>query len=740
MKTSHFNFPDQTIKEKDKDEAWHMDHIRNGWHPFYMSQNRMGYLSEVEELFNYYSCKIYPELEEKIRATITERYGSHLGPKYEIFPLIENKIEQISGTYRMRPVKRKTMVMNPTAINNKLDAKYDLMLEQLLRPINEEVGQVIGVTPETPNPNVEIPDDIEMEHKNYRSQSEKTSEDILYYLLTVRQEQRNIMKALKYYLITERFSAYIGEKDGHPTIIVNKPTNAEMDYSPNSDIQNDPNYYVYYDFYTYNELCNQFSLDEGQKKKLKEMELMFQSLPVEDRHYYKLEGNIFYYMVTTMVWKSTKTVKIKDFINKKSENLEVKLIPDENKDKRNVTKIELDNIRHVTTIGHDFCLSYGSEENQMSTISNPTKKIIPAVGIINEKSVTNGEIRSIAKKLMFIQDMMSEILYEIKIAIGQIDGNVVEYDSSSMPKEFLRNNSSMEDGLRKVNYYLKKEKMMITNRKDRRNNSYATSVNMGSNNRVKTLLDTFFVFDSIADRIIGLNESATGNMAGYEKATVAEMQRYQSTIRIEDTLGPFEEAVNAILQKLILKAKQLYKDKEIISYWAGESGQKFIEITEDFINEDIGIHIADMSIEIEQKRNVDEIASRAFINMGSPEMLLSLLQVVNSQSTTEAEAILRKGVKELQDIERERQERAEQMQTEHSKAIQAAEEAKERTADKQIAKDIAVANIYANSKLSETDAKAKADLLGKMGQVEGKLIDSIMRNIDTPQENPESQP
>lgn len=302
MRADYFNFPDQTISEKKKDEEWHMDHLRNGWYPHFLSYNQGGHFKNIEELFHYYTCKVYPELEQKIKATITERYGCEIGPKYEIYPLIENKIEQIVGTYRMRPIKRKTMVMNPDAINKKLDKKYDAMLEKLLRPANEEISGQIGFAPETPNPEMPVDDlNIEMEFKNYRTQSEKISEDILYYILTVKQEQRNLIKALKYYMITERFSAYIGEKDGHPTIIVNHPNNSIMDNSPTSDIQADPNYYVYNDFFTYNELCNQFELSEEKKRKLKSIKENFSSVPSDQRYFYRNENGIFEYMVTTML-------------------------------------------------------------------------------------------------------------------------------------------------------------------------------------------------------------------------------------------------------------------------------------------------------------------------------------------------------------------------------------------------------------------------------------------------------
>ena len=157
---SIYNFPNQRIKESEKDKDWHVSHILE-YLSFSTSDEYITKKKEISNLYYAYSAQLTKEEEDKIRALITERCGKNFGPQYFVYPLIENKIEELVGNYRQRPLKRKAMVNNEKAVIKKLDSKIDMLTEEILRDLNEEVKPVIGMAPETPKPEIQIPEDIE---------------------------------------------------------------------------------------------------------------------------------------------------------------------------------------------------------------------------------------------------------------------------------------------------------------------------------------------------------------------------------------------------------------------------------------------------------------------------------------------------------------------------------------------------------------------------------------------------
>ena len=176
---SIYNFPNQRIKESEKDLDWHKEHII-GYLSFTTSSEFTYKKKEISDLYYAYSAQLTKEGDAKVRALITERCGANFGPQYFVYPLIESKIEQAAGEYRQRPLKRKCIVNNEKAVIKKLDAKIDMIAEKMLREVNEELKPALGVVPETPKPEMQIPEDIEeFFSKDYRTLSEEVGEDIL---------------------------------------------------------------------------------------------------------------------------------------------------------------------------------------------------------------------------------------------------------------------------------------------------------------------------------------------------------------------------------------------------------------------------------------------------------------------------------------------------------------------------------------------------------------------------------
>ena len=137
-------------------------------------------------------------------------------------------------------------------------------------------------------------------------------------------------------------------------------------------------------------------------------------------------------------------------------------------------------------IGPDMVLEWGQLKDQLKSIGNKKKRFIHVVGLnVNNNTGTN-TVRSIAKKLKFLQDYASEILYEIKIAMRQVDGGVLVYDLSNIPKEWMR--LGITKAIERVNYSIKKDRIMFINSADKKSTSYASSVQLSQKTRLGDLV------------------------------------------------------------------------------------------------------------------------------------------------------------------------------------------------------------------------------------------------------------
>lgn len=725
---SIFNFPNQRIPETKKDEAWHKLHIQG--YLYYSTSNEY-YLKkqEIQRLYYAYNALLDKKTEKIVKTTITERFGENLGPKYIVYPLCEGKVESVIGHYRKRPLKRKCLVNNPSAVTEKLEKKVDYVSEQILRSVNQDMQPNIGFAPETENAEVPIPDDIqEFFEKDYRTLSEEIGEDVLYQLLIVNKEKEKIYDLLRNYLISGRVFALLDEKEGHPSIFIPHILDCFYETNVHESVQKDTNFFVWDKYMTVNEIYNTWDVSEADKAKIEVYASGHtdENKPKMQGDWFRMEQDGIRIRVVSMMWKSRKKIKFKVITNKTTGKEEYKILPDNykirNRDKEDnsVRTIEIDNNRHITMVGPDVVLSFGEEEKQMKRSSDHKKRFLPVVGLIDDVSIGTGEIRSLVKKLIDMQDFASEILYEIRIAMRQNDGNVMVYDLANVPKEWTKLGG--DKAIEKVNFYLKRDRIQYINSRDKRSNPYASSSNVSNKGRLDDLMKLLMVIEDLSDTISGISQETQGQGNPYQKATTAQIALNNSTVRMEEYFGIFDTFVEVLLERIILKSKFIYEENQVFSYFGGDSQMKFLQVMPDYFLDDLGVHIADNRKEFKKVQDIEEMAKMAFMNAQTPEMMLELLKIYNADGSSEKEAILRKGVKSLAEL---REKNNQQLQQAEQATLQ--QKAKEKDDDNQIKreshqKDINVAKIYADNKADDTRQKEQGQNVRKLADIEKDLI------------------
>ena len=715
-----YNFPDQTIAETKKTEKWHSDHI-NGFVKFTNTSIYKENKEEIEKLYFAAAARIHPKEELLIKKTITERYCDlNLGPQYDIYPLIENNIEQLMGDYRLRPLRLFALTKNPDAVVAKLDEMYDVLLERLMRKSHKEIEEEDGIEIPTENPDMELPEEDDKDFfKNYRTNSEKQAQSILYFLLVIRKEKEKIYQALFHYLITGTVVMIMDEKDGHPTIHVPNVMATDIDINPNNNVQDDPQYIAYSEFMGLNEIFNTYDLDKKKKDKIKSYSNQgADNLQGKiDADWYKKGGNSDEMQVRTItfIWKSRIKQRFLRIENDEGKE-EMKILPDdyEMRKRDDIVTIDIENIRHCTMIGPDLVLEYGVLKDQMKALGNRKKRFIHAVGLnTNNKTGTN-TIRSIAKKLKFLQDYASEILYEIKIAMRQVDGGVLQYDLANIPKEWMK--LGIDKAIEKVNYTIKRDRTMYINTADKKSNGYASAVQLSQKSRLGDLTALLGLIESLAEKISGVDSKN----ADYTKTGTAEINMLKASARVENIFGPFDTFVEKFLERMILKAQNIYKDGDVFNYYAGDNSLEFLKIMPEFAIDELGITLSDPRKELESQQYIQRSAEQMLPNMQDPKMILELIKINMSDSASESVEILEKGIEAMEKAAVERQ-KGQQAAEQAAAEAQAKKEKDE--LDLEYAKikgNETVANIYADNK-TRTDAnKGINENLRKAADIESK--------------------
>ena len=159
----------------------------------------------------------------------------------------------------------------------------------------------------------------------------------------------------------------------------------------------------------------------------------------------------------------------------------------------------------------------------------------------------------------------------------------------------------------------------------------------------------------------------------------------------------------------------------MFSYFGGDAQQKFLQIFPDFFIDDLGVYIGDNRKEYERKKRVDDMAGQTFGNAQSPDLLLDLIRIWNADSSTEAEAVLRKGIKALEKMREENNKNAQAQAQAQAQADAKKAEDEAQLKREGYEKDIKVATIYANNKADEINTKEAAANLRKMAEIEKDL-------------------
>jgi hypothetical protein len=729
----------QKIAEKLKDKEWHRSHILS-----FVSLDSKRTESQRREIqlkcYHAYTC-YHNAQHEKNTKPITNPYGLSLGMQWIVYPLVESKMEQMVGEYMTRGIKRKTYVINKKAQTAKLNEMFDMISEEILRETNKEVGEQLGFDVETASPDKELPPDVEeFFEQGYKTISEQVSDTILNQVLIGKKQIDKIKDLYLDFLLYDECIGYIDEEDSQPSIRRCDIFETELDYNPDKEIQDNPQYLIFNKILGYNTIINSYDLNKEEETILSsymnksrgthrsnEGELSDNS--GEDTNYSNwLSGDKDDMQIrcVEMIWISQKKISVKVSLNKKSGKEIYKAIADDYKPRKgdNVKSIWVQQKRKCVMAGPDLILEWGTDNERYSRIDNPKEDCISVVAIRRNNSLNATHVRSAASKLLELQEFASECLFELRLAMRRNNGRVLVYDAAQIPKQFLKT-GGYQNAINRVMHHAKKDQFLIINSADKTSRNafnQFSSLDLSTKGMMQDLFNVLALIEELAGKFLGLSPEREGQVDQYQSATGTERAVTQSTARTEVYVKPFESFVKFLLDKVLMKGKYCYEENEMTQYLFGDIKTKFFKVYPEYFQEDVGVYIADNFAEQKKKAVVDQAAQQALSNAATPDLILSLIETLNADTAGESEAIFKRAVKSMNALKEQEQQAAQASQEAALKAnaeIKAEEMALKREG---FQNNIDVAIIQSNGAADRESRKNETQSTMKLADIEKDLM------------------
>lgn len=745
---SSYILTNQKISESKKDKEWHKDHIRN-----FVNFDSGRTLSERKEMqfkcWRAYSCQQSDD-HNKITETITKPYTFSLGMEWVDYPLVESKLEQMVGEFMTRGVKRKTYVINKKAQTAKLNEMFDMIAEDILRGVNEEIGPALGFTPETASPEKELPPNVEeFFEQGYKTVSEQVSDTILNQVLISKKNIDKVKDLYLDFLLYDECIGYIEEKDGSPSIRKLNIFETELDFNPDSEVQDNPQYLIFNKVLSYNEIINTYELTEDELQTLQsymninqnsslyqgEDSLTSGGMDTNYSNWISGDKNNLRIRCVEMIWISQKKVSVKVSLNKKTGKKIYKNIPDDYKKRKNdeVESIWVQQKRHCLMCGPDLVLEWGVDNERASRIDNPKQDSIFVTAIRRNNNLSKMQMRSAAYKLLQLQDFASECLFELRLAMRRNNGRVLLYDAAQVPKQFMKS-GGYQNAINRVMHHAKKDQFLIINSADKTSRNtfnQFTSLDLSTKGLMQDLFNMLALIEELAGKFLGLSPQREGNIDQYESATGTERAVSQSTARTEVYVKPFESFLKYLLDKVLMKGKHTYEEGEVAQYIFGDLKTKFFKVYPEFFQEDVGVYIADNFAEQKKKSVIDSAATQALSNAATPDLILSLIETLNADTAGESEAIFKRAVKAMNALKEQEAQAQAEAQKSSQEAAAAIEEQKATLKREEFQNNIDVAKINNDGLTVRELNKLNSAEKVKLADIEKELLLSEQKNSNT---------
>jgi len=720
------NFPSQLIADSKKDKKW-CEQMLDAIVSRGDQDDGVSSKSKLKDIKNY---QIYNGVfAAGDYSYLTEQYGASYPARLVNYPIVQPKIDLLLGEDLHRPMDTKVVTVNEDAVNRKEGHKTQLIMNKLLEDIKVEMGEM-GLNTEHEGDSLPIPEDIDAFMRyNYKEGIEEAVQDGLEYLIG-KYKYKNIFKeGLRDLLITGKEIYRVLIKDGDPKVRRVDPRSTTFDLSGETDDLAEANWISEERWLSPNDIVDEFrdELTDEEIKKVESIANTGSDANNETPYSWveKSNGDL-RVRVVHAEWKSLKVIKYKISPNKHNpEQPFRKMVSDKYKKRKGeeVKRVVVDDIWQATKIGGSIMVGYQRVPNQVRSVDDPSSSNLSYIGCIRNN--TTGNPVSMVDLLRNVQMLYNIVMYHIELSMARAGGKAVVYDVAQMPANLGMN---MQD----VMYHIKNDGIIPINSKDEglqaQTFNQFQQVDFTLSSSVQQLINLKVMLEDMAGQVSGVTKQREGSIEQYEQVGNSQRAIVQSATITKSWFWSHDTCKQDVLMRCANLMKIAWVGGKKGATVFGDGTYKFMSVMPDVALNDYGVFLGDGGKDEQMKAAVSQLAQSAL--QGGQIDMLDVIRIYKSDTLTEAEHILERGLEAAKVMQAQQQEAAGQ---------QAQAEAEAKAQEQQIEVDmnkldndtrIKVAEIQYQSKLDTAeilsdDAYGTKRADAALSQMEGQLKGQI---------------
>lgn len=602
---------------------------------------------------------------------VNKTYGKENITKYIDYRLARPKIDLVQGEWLGRPLNSTVYTINKDAKSAKLnDYEVKLGMVHAAKEI-EKLRSVVGVDVFDGMPIPETDADGGLSSDNIKTKNEMVMQTILNDQIK-RQDLRTKLSSnfRDVEIAAECFGKVYIDNNGDVVYREIDPRDAifeEIDRDPfllQSPYMGERRLMFIHD------ILAQINLTPKQRTELTEIGYnssdYISARQNNTRQYYQLIQKKLALEVFTLEWYSFRTFYTKVIPDKKNPELPFRKAIDEADYIANKTQIEKDVLKgkytietklkkiiwEGTRIGNDIYVNMREKPNIIGSIDRPFDTTMSYTGMLFN-TIDNVRI-SLQESLINIGRVYNMVMFQINRELAKSKGKVVAYDRAYLPK-----NKTMKDVLHRMTNdgiydYNSAEDGNISGQKVEINGAIR-EIDLGVSQSMQVLLGLKLELQMTADKLSGINEERSGNIAASSTATGAQLSQQASRTLTEPMFYMFSRFTENVFNRVCEYSKiswGLLKPEQGAMI-IGDDGVKFLRATKDIANDDYGVYLADGKKEMEIRSTIRQL-SMAAVNSG--ELRIHDVAKFELEDTLAgAIGVVEKGWKEVKQIAAQQQ-------------------------------------------------------------------------------------
>lgn len=599
---SSYSFPVQTVKESEKDEAYHKQFVQaivnrsvsDGYGDRYTIMN--------ESVNFYLGLQSGDEFEFLQKADD----GDTMPAIWMNYNRIRTKIDIMAGELSQKKYEIFVQGLNKELKSRKLKEKEKMRIDIRFQPVADELEQEIGLPLQPPPPQGGFTPQSEEElddffDREYKDMAEIVVSAILKYLAKV--NNWDYQRIAMFYDILIMGMAFCRTEiiDGIPVSKRVDPRNMIWDINSTNDFLSDSTYFGELEYMSIGDAINQFGLTRkeimeayedyrsynmGMGNASNAISTDFGVLGKEgNMKLFKNEGGDLRVLVSRACWVDYKPVARKESPDKYGQ-VHVKRMDPDTQDKE-TKKTLIKTWRQGVLIAGKFLKKFGEMPNQarnwtsLSNADAPYKCLIP--------QYMNGVSVSKVDMMKPLQKLKNMALYRLQLDMARSGTKTFLYDYTQLPQGFT---------LQQVLKYAKTAGIMLI---DSSGGGTGTGFNqfkevdMTMSNNIVAYLQISALMDSEMDAVSGINEARQGMVKNASQAVgVTQSSLFQSSLATAVYYDLFSQFCGHVLEHQAKLSKIAWAGNERFAPIIGDAGINFLKVDVDMDLHDYAVFISEV--------------------------------------------------------------------------------------------------------------------------------------------------